>query len=537
MFNAGTVAVNGAPQQRNVDATTLVAPIGGMNALDSLAQMPQEDCIFTYNLMPSEFGVRTRLGNTEWANAFTGGDIRTIIPYSGDREDLFNDRLFALNDTGIYNISASGPADPAEFTWATVSGNAGYAIYTHYTNDAGAHFLMMADEQNGLHEYEEATDTWSLTTGITGPVITDIVHISAHKKRLWMVEKNSSSAWYLPTGAKAGAATEFNFGAQFREGGPLVGLWSWTVDGGDGVDDYLVALSRAGGVAVYRGTDPANASTWGLVGVWYIGRVPVGHKVASEYGGTLYMLSEYGILNIGELLRGSSVADATLRSTDKITRLIRTRMATTLNIRGWEIRTVQPENSWVVIAPPASLSDTPTQFVRNLTTNGWGFWRGMAMQTGDVWQSAFYWADNNGSVWKHSGFLEGVLLDGTPGVAIEFSMLMSYQNFGAPAMFKRVQNLRPYFLSAGVPSFSIQAHFDYDILEGGGVIIFNPVDAALWDEALWDSAVWGGGISSAQALRGGSGIGVVVGVALRGDTTERLTFVAVDIIADAGGFI
>ncbi len=538
MFAGGTVAVNGAPQKQNLRADTLPAPVGGMNALNALHEMPALDCVFTFNLMPSEFGMLTRLGNREWANAFTGGtNIRTILPFAGDREDLFNDRLFAMNTDGIFDISLQGAAGPAVFNWAVQSGDAGFGIYTHFTNDAAEHFLILADEQNGLHEYEEATGLWTVLTGITGPNPQNVAHVTAHKKRLWFVEANSSSAWYLPAGAKSGDATEFNFGAQFREGGALVGLWSWTVDGGDGVDDYLVALSRAGGVAVYRGTDPANASTWGLVGIWYIGRVPIGRKVASEYGGQLYILSEHGLVSINELLRGVALGDATHSATDKITRLVRERMRTNIDVRGWEIRTVAPENAWVIVSPSSASAAETTQFVRNLTTQGWGFWRGMDMLTADVWQGSMYWADRAGSVWKHDGLIDNQFLDGTPGVAIEFSMLSAYSQHGGPGQFKRMQNLRPYFLSSGVPSFSISARYDFDLSENSDTIIFNPVDQSLWDEALWDVGVWSGGIEPVQALRGASGIGNYMAYALRGQTSERLTFVSVDMMADMGGYI
>jgi hypothetical protein len=42
-----------------------------------------------------------------------------------------------------------------------------------------------------------------------------------------------------------GTVTSWDFGSKFKHGGNLVGLWSWTVDGGIGIDDYLVAIAPA----------------------------------------------------------------------------------------------------------------------------------------------------------------------------------------------------------------------------------------------------------------------------------------------------
>ena len=80
-------------------------------------------------------------------------------------------------------------------------------------------------------------------------------------------------------------------------GGELVGLYNFTMDGGDGVDDYLVALSRAGDVVIYRGDDPSLIDLWNIVGTFYVGELPAERRVANEYGGDLYIISVFGMIS------------------------------------------------------------------------------------------------------------------------------------------------------------------------------------------------------------------------------------------------
>ena len=528
------------PRKQTTQVYEFPSPIG-VNALAPLAAMGPEDCIYSYNLLPAENGLESREGYIEWANSLgtpIAPEVRTIVPFVGDREDRFNDRLFALNDNGIFNVSSQGVdgvSPPQVFTWANQGGTSGYAIYTHYTNDAGTHYLMLADENNGLHEYDETTGTWVATTGITGPVIGNIFFVTSHQQRLWLVEKDSSNAWYLPTGAKAGTATAFNFGSIFREGGNLAGLFSWTADGGDGVNDYLVAVSREGGVAIYQGSDPANAATWALVGVWYIGRVPVGHRFASEYGGELYLLSERGLVSINQLLQGASVLDAANAKTGKISRLVRTELGKSLEQRGWEIRQVPRKNHYVLNTPlSAGLEAFHLSYVQHTGTLGWGISRGVPSATGDVFQGRYFFADVSGSVYVQSGGLDNVRLDGTPGEAVPFSMLTSFSSGSWPG-FKIGQYCRPHFISAGKPSFSVQARWDFDLNENSKGLLFSPIVQSVWDAGLWDSATWAGGATGVEAVQGISNQGHYLAIALKGQTEQSLILAAIEVQYEPGG--
>ena len=76
--------------------------------------------------------------------------------------------------------------------------------------------------------------------------------------------------------------TKFTFGAKFTYGGALIGVWSWTIDGGSGVDDFLVAISRGGDILIFQGADPSLAD-FALIGSWFVGEVPDSRKIVDPF--------------------------------------------------------------------------------------------------------------------------------------------------------------------------------------------------------------------------------------------------------------
>ena len=79
---------------------------------------------------------------------------------------------------------------------------------------------------------------------------------------MWVIENDTLSAWYLPVDSVGGAATEYDLSGIFRLGGYLLAGGTWTMDAGEGVDDYWIAVTSEGEVVVYQGTDPSSANTW-----------------------------------------------------------------------------------------------------------------------------------------------------------------------------------------------------------------------------------------------------------------------------------
>ncbi len=535
-----------APQRQNLQAATLLAPVKGVDARENMAAMDSLKCIFTYNLMPKNFGLTVREGYREWGNGVTGVDgVRTMMSFQGIAADEVDDRLFACTSEGIFDVTTDGNTAPTQvITWPVQGEGAGLTIFTQITTGAGA-FLLVADGDNGYYTYEGSTGTWTAVPagggGITGPADPRaLVFVTIWKNRVWLVEKESGSAWYLPIGSFLGNATEFEFGNRFRYGGQLLGVWNWTLDGGAGIDDYLVAISEGGDVLVYQGSDPANVSSFGEVGSWFIGAMPVGRRVASDFGGDLLVLSSYGVISMSSLLKGSTIQADDNYLTAAVGPYIRIIMSDSRELQGWEIN-ANPQEGIIIIDTPSRAGQAPIQFVLNLSTNAWGFWRDIPLSTMTPWHGRFYFGSQDlNSIWIFDGDADKVYIDPeTDGEArtIDWSMLSSYTSFDKPALNKVMQFLRPVFAGSSQPSFEIVTRYDFDISEATLSPIFTQGVDAVWDISAWDSAIWGGGNVSQENPQGAAGIGRYVAYALRGSSSSPTTLVVVDALYTPAGYL
>lgn len=510
------------------------APNGGVNRIDSLTAMPENDAIFMYNMIPSEFGNRARTGYTEYATG-VGTEVRTILPFTGSQTS--KDKLFGMSSAGIYDLSLS-VVSPATIVAFGINGaDAGYGQWTNFTTIATGNFALYTDESNGYYSYTESTDTWlKVTMGgganqISGIDPANLVGVVIFKNRPWFIEKNSASAWYLGSDALYGAATEFNFGNKFKHGGTLAALFNWTVDGGEGVDDYLVAIGSGGDVILYKGTDPASATTFAQQGAWFIGVPPVGRRIGGNFGGELYILSVYGLLPLTKLISGALIQQDDIYLSKKVTPLVKAEMNTTRSVHGWEVKLVPSENLLLVSSPKRD-GIPYQQFVYSLNTPGWSVYRDLPYLTGDAWQGNFYFSDSTGRVFIHQGDLDNVSLSGSTFSLINWSFLMPFKGYGADGYYHRIQFIRAIFLAAQAPSYSTEARYDYNLSETLPAPASSIVSGAVWDTALWDVGLWTGDFTEVEGVRGGSSMGRVMSIGLSGSSGFRTIFVKFDLLAD-----
>ena len=536
------------PQQRSHEVARYPAPQGGMDIRQAIGSENLNTCVYTYNMLPFEYGLRVREGYQEWQVGLNDGNglgVHTIIPYDSAQDQGIGDKLFAVTNEGIWDVEVYGAAPVLLLTFADQTSGAGYGTYAHYVEDSGRDVLFYADSLNGLFEYEPATDTWAVASGVTGPVVADIKFIVAHKQRLWMVEENSTNAWYLDIGSSSGQATEFYFGSKFKHGGTLEGLFSWTVDGGAGVDDLLVAVSHAGDVLVYQGSDPIS-DDWGQRGTYFIGEIPNSPRFGTESGGELFLLSVYGLVSMSDLLSG--VDTATLRSdvegstmAYKIAGLIRQEMREKVALEGWDV-TVIPSSGGLLISSPTVGSAAPIQYYYNIGVQAWGLWRGVPMTCFDEYKGSVVFGTADGRVCRMDVPVDDQRI--TPiepdfnGEAIVFSILTSFTSFGQPAVYKNPKLIRPDFISAEAPLHSSVVRFDFDTSEGVDFqfSIPNRFSSGFWDVDSFDAAVWGSDTGTTFPTIGGSwGSGRYMAIATKGSAKTTTRLIGWDLIYSVGG--
>lgn len=525
--------------QASAQTVQVPAPVGGLNTVVSGLSLPPADCVQAYNLVAAENGLRVRMGEQEHYTGLTGTDdalVRSIHAFKGSDQV----RLFSNTSSGIWNTSDTGDGGSPLFTFASASGNAGYGVSCTVVTDGG-HFLLYADEENGLHRYSEVGGTWAAVSSGTGPGEidgidpADVVFVTTFKGRVWMVENGTGSAWYLPVGQVAGTASEFPMGTLFRHGGVLLSLFSWTYDGGSGIDDSLVARSTGGDVLVYQGTDPADPDAFGLRGVWYAGPPPAGRDNASNFGGDMLVLSRQGLVPMSKLVVG--IPDARADSlTAKVANLVNVLMTERGDYRGWQI-VQHPEDATLLLLCPQGVGAEEVQLAQSIASKGWFLHRGLRMTCAVAYDGRLYYGTPDGRVCVNTGYVDGVTLDDPSAYApIQWSLITAFTDFGVPVQ-KQVGIIRPLILSDGVaPSFSAEARYRYDQTELGPVPLVAAT-AGGWDSAVWDEAVWGGGSLPTQQPRGAIGAGTAVAIAMSGAAVSRTALVGIDVTYTPGGFL
>jgi hypothetical protein len=362
------------------------------------------------------------------------------------------------------------------------------------------------------------------------------------KGRVWYVESNSSRAWYTDVNAIFGTVTSFDFGYEMRSGGNLLGLYTWSFDGGSGPDARLVGVGSSGDIVIYQGTDPTSASTFGLVGTWAVGAaMPAGRRLAVEYGGDVLVLSAFGAIPLSKLIIGNPAIDRTVYATDKIAPLFSNLIQSYGSNYGWALLQ-HPTDKALMIVVPQPGSSVPLQLVMDFTSRTWSIYRGLPILCAASWHGQLYFGTQDGRVCINTGYQDDVTLANpiTPanpvvGNPIAWSVLPAFRGADKPTR-KVVRQFRWFLLTnMDSPVVEVVPRFNYDTSEpadtsavgGGG-------GSNDWDSAIWDESVWGADYAEHTGVVGGYGQGWAVAPAIRGQAVTLTTLVGVDVYYEEG---
>jgi hypothetical protein len=485
------------------------------------------------------------------AGQFVNNDVTLYICITGGMSDTVGGPTgtdeYIIDGSCVWRyvgLTASYPQPTLAIAFSSTAGDAGYGVCHAMVTVAGS-FLLYCDEVNGYYVYTQTTDTWAKVAmgGGAGEVSVvdpaNLAFVTVWKSRVWFIEKDTANAWYLDAGAIYGAATKLPVGtsaysAQARAGGPLVGLWSWTLDAGSGIDDHLVAVNAGGDLAVYVGTDPDTADAFGLKGVWSLGAIPAGRNIATRLGGDLLILTKSGIRQLSQLVTGGDGANQ--YATAKVSNLFNSLMLSRSSLKGWSMVLHPEDNSLVVLVPTVDGANTE-QLAMQLWNRSWSRYRDLPIFSACVFGGKLYYGTVDGKVGVNDGYVDGItLLDPSSYTPVQWAGLSAFQNFGNGRQ-KRVQGIRATVLSEdNQPQFEVDARFGFDFTEIASVSGVNG-GGNVWGSGVWDTAVWAGEFSPTQQVRGASGMGVDVAIAFRGTAVSRTVVVAFDVMLEQGGLL
>lgn len=511
------------------------APVGGWNARDPIADMPSADAVFMDNFFPLTTNIMLRKGTAAFATIPADTEpgsphnIRSLLSYSSPTGAK---KLFAGATDGIYDITAGGAI--AVVSSACTNGEWQGLM----TATAGGSFLWCCNGTDKARYYTGSA--WVVLDGasipaLTGVTSTDVVNVSTFKTRLILTVKDSLSFFYLPVVSVAGAASEFPLGSLFKRGGYLMATESWTLDAGDGSDDYFVAITSEGEVAVYRGTDPSNAATWALQGVYYVGR-PLSRRCFVKVGGDLGVLTATGLYPLSKALLAATI-DKRAAISNKLDMAFSSYSEQFRTLYGWSV-TLFSEAPFILVNVPLSSDHTSGavysyQFVMNTMTGAWCRFTGMYAECWAVHDGKLYFACHNAVTQAWTGTSDkGAAIDGRVKTAFQYPFDRGSQG--------RVSMLRPILTTSGDVKLQLGVDTDYDETAVPSVIALNYGQSPpLWDTAEWNEAYWSSGNTTVAKWRSVShkpGRAIALRLRVRSKGVS-IAWNATDLILQRGGLL
>lgn len=355
----------------------ITSPYGGWNTLDSLNAMPEEDAILLDNWYPDVGRVSVRRGYESHSTCPDSNPVETLFEYSAGATR----KLLAMTAGKIYDATSSSTAP-------TVLGVGFNNSRFQCVNFGALGFLCNGSSQP--QTYDGSTLTAST---ISGPVVTSIVGANVYKNRLYVWTTASQDFWYGATNAIGGAFTQFPLSRVAQLGGFLVAMGTWTIDAGDGLDDMAVFVMSSGEVIVYRGSDPGDAASWALAGIYRIAP-PLGIRTVVKAGGDLLITTMEDHQSLTQVLTRGGVGVPL----SKISTAQRTAAQSGKDNFGWQ-SLVYPKAGMILV----NTSPTPgvyQQHVLNTLTGAWTRFVDIPAVCWGLFNDNLYFGTNNGAIFK-----------------------------------------------------------------------------------------------------------------------------------------
>ena len=515
---------------------TLPAPVGGMNARDSLAQMKPDQAIEMLDLYPLQYGVRIRKGYRQWADNFTGNvglPVETLMSYHGADG---SEKLFAAVGTAFYDVTVSNIGGAAKTAVHTGNANARWQ-WVSVTNQFGSFIIAVNGVDTPLSYNGTAWTTLTITASATYPTFDPktLVNVTLAHRRLWFVQKDSGDAWYLPVDQIQGEVSRFGVGEVCPRGGFLQDIGTWATESGGGMVDNTVFVSSEGDIALFSGYDPDDIITFQLAGTYQIGGT-FNRRCLSKYGSDLWVLCEDGVFPLSEVLSQSKVLMA-----GAITDIIQLRLSDDVTAYaknfGWEMLIVN-RHQLVLLNVPVT-GDTNRQWVMNQVTNSWTLFTGYnANSWGLLGNEPFFGGD--GIVMQAwFGNLDNYT-EANGGTSISGYCQQAYSSFGPQSLQKRWTMIRPVFNAGGVPGVTASVSVNYSQAVNDSIppAAYTQGPSSLWGTGVWGTAVWGGsGTTSVYNWYSTNQVGFCASPVLKLQSSFDTFWVSTDLVSEVGGVL
>jgi hypothetical protein len=337
--------------------------------------------------------------------------------------------------------------------------------------------------------------------------------VMTHMNRLWFADNSNLALFYLPIQQKSGAVKVLPLNAIFRRGGSIRAIYTWTIDGGMGLDDQLVIFTTNGECAIYGGTDPDDATDWKLTGVFRFDS-PMSKHCVVNYGGDLYVLVSTGLIPMTTMIRSETEQ---LGQYDKdVVRKFTDISTYHRNSFGWQAL-LDHTTGRMICNLPGGPANVYTQMVRFMPNPIWASWSAIPSRCWNWLDNQLFLGDDSGNVYQMSkGFLNDSRLPLVNGVLTRNPITVDVQTAWSAFKTSGVKHFRMvqcFFITEGwpLPKIDVRIDFDYSAPFNQPDVTTAP-DAATWDTATWDVDNWVGNATAKRRWNGVAGIGHVAGI-------------------------
>lgn len=482
------------PSQGRAVSTAFVPPAtAGWDTLSPLPSMKRDRAVVLDNMFPEPGHLRVRNGFDIHTNV-GAEDVESLLVYNG----VTASALFAAAGDAIYDVSSQFLATSA----LTGLNNARWQ-YVNFTT-SGGHFLVICNGADAPRTFDGTN--WA-TPSITVVDETNFIHVEAHKSRLWFTLVNSTKAAYMPLDSIAGAATEFDFGSRFTEGGFLQCIGTWTRDGGSGPDDFFVALSSKGQAAVYAGADVASSDTWGLVGVYDL-PAPIGRRCMLKTGSDLAIITVSGVISLEAAMAKDKAAAAKYSLMPNIQPSVTEAAQLYGTNFGWELISY-PKGSTAFLNVPLASNGTAYQYGVNTTTGAPFRFTGMDAQCWALYNDGLYFGGQAGAINQYDVGANDA------GTQIDADVQGAFWDFGASGELKRISLVQPLLLTDGAVTPAVAINTDFATDAPASPVGRTTGSGSVWDAFLWDEGIWGGELTSQSDWISMNAIGQWISIRMR----------------------
>src|SRR3990167_1398869 len=455
---------------REAIVKSISPPTGGWNARDNIANMDPKDAVSLENWFPGTTACELRFGYSNHATGMTGEKVETLMVWNGPSTSA----MFAVTDGGkVYDVTLAGAVGAASISALTN----GRWQYVNVSTTAGNYLIAVNSADKAIiYNGSFHRDGDGAPYDIAGVDSATCNQINLHKNRVWLIEERSLSAWYLPTSAIGGTATEFALDGVARLGGYLVAMATWTIDAGYGVDDLAAFITSEGEILVYQGTDPASAATWQLVGDWETGS-PIGPRCYTKFAGDVLIITRDGVTPLSGLLQ-SSRTNPRVALTDKIQKAV-SDAATNYGANfGWELIAFPAQNQLYLNVPTSTGADQE-QYVMNVITKNWCKFTGWDANCWALLNDELYFGGSAVVCKAWDTFADA-------GVDITGTAIQAFNYLGNRSQQKQFTMIRTTFFTSGGAAVFGGGNGDFDTAD-----ISTSLESVTPAAALWDSAILG----------------------------------------------